>query len=327
MTLETSSALNDAWEAGSEDVVYALGASPQFDRDGVCFAGRASGLYRSVDGGASWQPAYAALNLTEDLSTSAVVVSPGFASDRAVFAGVTGAILRSHDAGATWFLSMLPSPPPVVSCLVASPDHERDGVLFAGTLEDGVFRSSDRGERWVRWNFGLLDLHVLALALSPGFAQDETLFAAVESGIFRSTNGGRAWREVPFPEHLAPVISLAVSPDFKRDGLLLAGTEAHGLYVSRDRGGTWAALGEGLLGEAVNAVLLAPDFPQTPTILAVTSDGLSLSEDGGSTWTELAADVPPDEAVVAVSAPRGLHSGAPLLLGLSNGEVLQTSVG
>jgi len=90
MTLETSSALNDEWEASSEDVVYALAASPQFDRDGVCFAGRASGLYRSANGGASWQPAYATLNLSEDLSTSAVVVSPDFASDRAVFAGSRG---------------------------------------------------------------------------------------------------------------------------------------------------------------------------------------------------------------------------------------------
>ena len=252
MTLETSSALNDEWEAGSEDVVYALAASPQFDRDGVCFAGRASGLYRSADGGASWQPAYATLNLSEDVSTPAVVVSPDFASDRAVFAGVTGAILRSHDGGGSWFLTLLPSPPPVVSCLVASPDYERDGVLFAGTMEDGVFRSSEfLGERWVRWNFGLLDLHVLVLALSPDFAHDEILFAGVESGIFRSTNGGRAWREVLFPTDLAPVISLAISPDFKRDGLLLAGTEAHGLHVSYDRGRTWAALGEGVLGEAI----------------------------------------------------------------------------
>jgi len=87
MTLETSSAQSDAWEAGSGDVVYALAASPQFDRDGICFAGRASGLNRSADGGASWRPAYATLNLSEALSTSAVVVSPDFASDRAVFAG------------------------------------------------------------------------------------------------------------------------------------------------------------------------------------------------------------------------------------------------
>jgi len=71
---------------------------------------------------------------------------------------------------------------------------------------------------------------------------------------------------------------------------------------------------------------VAPDFPQTPAILAVTSDGLAFSEDGGSTWFESATDVPPEQALVAVSAPQGLRPGAPLLLGLSSGEVVQTSI-
>jgi photosystem II stability/assembly factor-like uncharacterized protein len=322
MTMQTSIAL----QAGAEvapDVVYALAASPDFEHDGICFAGRASGLVRTSDRGVSWQPAYAGLNLAEDPSTSAVVVSPAYASDRSVFAGVTGAMLRSHDGGMTWLPSLLPSPPPVVSCLVASPDYERDGVLFAGTLEDGVFRSSDRGDHWVRWNFGLLDLHVLALALSPDFARDETLFAGVESGIFRSTNGGRAWREVPFPPELAPVICLAVSPDYSRDGVILAGTEEHGLRISRDRGRSWGALGLGVVGDTVNAILLASDFPQTPKALAVTSTGVFASDDGGSQWSELAIELPPDETVVAIAAPGGLRSNAPLLLGLSNGVVLQ----
>lgn len=66
-------------------------------------------------------------------------------------------------------------------------------------MEDGIFRSANRGERWSPWNFGLLDLNVLALAISPCFESDETIFAGTESGIFRSTNGGRAWREADFP--------------------------------------------------------------------------------------------------------------------------------
>jgi len=304
------------------DVVYALVASPACDRDGVCFAARASGLYRSVDGGATWQPAYASLKLDSDLATPAVAVSPDFASDRTVFAGVAGAILRSHDAGQTWYASLLPSPPPVVSCLVTSPNYVQDGVIFAGTMEDGVFRSSDRGSLWVRWNFGLLDLHVLALALSPDFAQDETLFAGTESGIFRSTNGGRAWREVPFPTELAPVLSLAISPAFRQDGLIMAGTDAHGLHVSRDRGKTWSRLGEGVLEGSVNAVLLAVDFPTTPRVLAVTSAGVFTSADGGMRWRALAVGLPEDATVVTVSAPLGLRPAAPLLLGLADGTVI-----
>ncbi len=320
--MDYSGAVSDGDHA---DVVFALAASPDFGRDGVCFAARASGLYRSVDGGDTWQPTYTALKLAEDLSTPATAVSPDFTSDHSVFAGVAGAVLRSHDAGETWYLSMLPTPPPVVSCLVASPDYARDGVLFAGTMEDGVFRSSDRGDHWVRWNFGLLDLHVLALALSPDFARDETLFVGTESGIFRSTNGGRAWREVAFPQDQAPVISLTISPAFKEDGVLLVGTEASGLHITRDGGKTWERLGDAThaLGDSVNAILVAPDFPRTPSVLAVTSAGIFMSVDAGDTWEEFTADIPPEEGVVAVVAPQGLVRGALLLLGLSNGEVLR----
>ena len=39
----------------TQDLVYALAASPNFDQDGVCFAARRSGLYRSEDGGRTWQ--------------------------------------------------------------------------------------------------------------------------------------------------------------------------------------------------------------------------------------------------------------------------------
>ena len=61
-------------------------------------------------------------------------------------------------------------------------------------MDDGVYRSADRGVRWVAFNFGLLDLHVSCLAVSPDYADDETLLAGTESGIFESTNGeiGRA---------------------------------------------------------------------------------------------------------------------------------------
>ncbi|MGC8781240.1 MAG: hypothetical protein ACP5UQ_10280 [Anaerolineae bacterium] len=310
-------------EAEQADVVYALAASPAFDRDGICFAARSSGLYRSADGAATWQPAYASLGLAEAVPTPAVALSPAFPSDHTVFAGVAGAILRSYDGGQTWYVSSLPTPPPVVSCLAVSPDYVRDGVVFAGTMEDGVFRSSDRGDHWVRWNFGLLDLHVMALALSPDFAQDETLFAGTESGIFRSTNGGRAWREVPFPTDLAPVLSLAISPAFKQDGFLLAGTEEHGLWCARDAGRSWTRLGEGVIEGSVNAIVLAADFPRTATILVVTSEEVLVSPDAGRTWRPVAVDLPADDSVVAVSAPLGLKPGAPLLLGLSGGGVMR----
>jgi hypothetical protein len=216
-----------------------------------------------------------------------------------------------------------PSPPPVVSALAISPNYVRDGILLAGTVEDGVLSTSNRGGNWVAWNFGLLDLNTICMAISVDFSQDETLFVGVDSGIFRSTNGGRAWREVDFPLELAPVLSLAMSPAYSEDGVLFAGTESHGLYRSEDRGQYWTRLGDDLIHGAVNAISLSPEFPETADVLVLLSDGLLLSRDGGRSWAEWKPGINLGENLVSVAAPQGLGEDAPLLVGLVDGGVLR----
>ena len=306
-----------------QDITYSLAMSPSFAQDGICFAARSSGLYRSEDGGDTWHFAYDALDLEAPLATMAVVVSPDFESDQSVFAGVVGGILRSYDGGQSWHVATLPSPPPVVSALVISPNYSQDGTLLAGTLEDGVFRSADRGSHWAAWNFGLLDLNVLCMATSPDFAHDETLFAGTETGKFRSTNGGRAWREVNFPTEFAPVLSLALSPDYTNDGVLFAGTECCGLFYSSDRGHTWTCLGEDIVTEAVNAIVLSPEFPAKPDVLVMLSTALLVSRDGGQSWSDWKVGLAFEQGLGSVAAPQGLDPGAPLLVGLVEGGVLR----
>jgi photosystem II stability/assembly factor-like uncharacterized protein len=305
-----------------EDLVYALAASPNFARDGICFAACTSGLYRSRDGGATWQSAYGSVDLALPLTT-AVAISAGNRAALTVFAGVCGGILRSTDGSDTWEAAVLRTPPPFVSALALSPNYGEDGTLFAATMEDGVFRSGDRGAQWAAWNFGLLDLNILALAISPAFAGDETLFAGTESGIFRSTNGGRAWREVDFPAGLAPVVSIAVSPSYARDGVVFAGTESYGLFGSGDGGNTWQRLGPELADETVNAVLVSPGYPADRSLLALLGGRPTVSRDGGLSWTEWTAGQSGLDEVTTLVAPQGLGASAPLLAGLAGGALVR----
>lgn len=308
-------------ETPTEDTVFALAASPDFTADRTIFAARVSGLYRSTDGGVTWQPTYGSLSLQSDLVTPTVAVSPDFVQDRTVFAGVSGGIVCSYDAGHTWHVIALPPPPSLISCLAFSPTYADDGVAFLGTMEDGVYRSADRGQNWVRWNFGLFDLRVLALAVSPDFSRDETVFAGTDTGIYISKSGGRSWRPLSFPDEAAPVLSLAVSPGFAQDGILWAGAESAGLWVSADRGKSWQRSGEELLRESVNALIIAEWSASERQLLALATEGLFVTRDGGEKWTPLEADLLAELEPAAVVAPEGI--GGALLVGLAEGHVIR----
>jgi hypothetical protein len=279
-------------------------------------------LYGSADGGQTWQTAYRSLELAQPLPTLAVAIPPDFAHEPRLFAGVSGGLLRSLNGGQAWENILLPPPPPVISALGISPNFEQDGIVFAATLEAGVLFSSDRGRRFVAWNFGLLDLNIFCLAISPDFAADETVFVGTQSGIFRSTNGGRAWREVELPIGYETVLSLAVSPDYARDGSLFAGTETRGMLISTDQGESWRPVGAGVFTEAVNAVILSPGFAGRRELLALHGGRVFHSADGGDTWRPWREAVLADKDVTALLAPAGFEPGTLALVGFANGEIL-----
>lgn len=263
------------------DLVYSFVAAPNCipGKSGNIFAARNSGLYRSADGGQTWQYALENLELTEPLPVTALAISPNFINDGIVIAGTSGGVFHSTDFGATWKAIIFPNPPPTISYIVFSPFFSADEVVFAGTMEDGVFVSQNGGSRWVAWNFGLLDLNVMSLAISPAFSTDETIFAGTETGIFRSTNGGRAWREVDLPFGFEAVLCLGISLVNKTEQRIFAGTEGQGLWLSHDSGVAWERLGEGLIEEPVNSIQLIGS-----EIFAFTSTAAWHSTDGGKTW-------------------------------------------
>jgi len=290
-----------------DEYLYALAASPDFPNDGTLFATKSSGLYISKDQGQSWIPAYESLGLETALPTTTVAISPNYADDQTVFAAVEGNVLRSTDGGDTWAYVELAEPAPLVSVLGISPKFAEDGLLLAGTLDDGIIRSTNRSTTWHRWNFGLLDPHIYALNFTP----DGSILAGVESGIFRSTNGGRAWREVDFPMDSAPVISLGTMGD-----AIFAGTEENGLHISKDGGNAWHPLAPDIIQGAVIQILV-----DGSDILAILEDSICFSGNRGKSW-EIRKGFEAEYAISSVAAPLGLNPKHPLWVGLSNGKVI-----
>src|SRR5262245_5881832 len=180
-----------SWAGGP---VLDIGLSPTFAVDGMALAATAAGLYRTDDGGDSWQRTAAEL---ADPSFLAVAFAPANRPGQvcAYAASESGRLYTSLDSGLTWQEVSAWSGLGQATQLLLSPGFDQDRTLFVAT-GTGVFRTQDGGLHWESATFGLHDLEVLCLALAPDFVSSEVIWCGTAAGgLYRSRNAARSWRD------------------------------------------------------------------------------------------------------------------------------------
>jgi photosystem II stability/assembly factor-like uncharacterized protein len=267
--------------------VAALALSPNYSIDHTVFAGlRGQGVYRTSDGGDSWQRVGPSGWVVVGLA-----ISPDYGVDGTLFAATglptTGFhIYRSTDEGDSWQeVTPVWSSPPNTPRLAVSPDYGADRtVCVLGGLQTYV--STDGGDSFDQAGGWFVTRHVVHLAFSPDYGADRTLFALVRGeGLYRSTDGGATWSPTGLSGDLS---TFAVSPAYPDDGTLIAASRSSGLlYLSTDGGDTWAPP-EVVLGTGgQHTLLFSPSFVTDRIILAASSadPGPYRTADGGTNWS------------------------------------------
>jgi photosystem II stability/assembly factor-like uncharacterized protein len=171
------------------------------------------GIYRSVDGGKSWEN----LGLKKSEHIGRVVVDPR--DSKVVYVAAEGplwgpggdrGLYKSVDAGKNWKAVLTISENTgVVDVAIdpANPDivyaaaYQRRRHVFTlidGGPESAIYKSTDAGATWNKLKSGLptVDLGRIGLAVSP--ADPNVVYATVEAadgkgGIFRSNDKGATW--------------------------------------------------------------------------------------------------------------------------------------
>ena len=180
-------------------VVRAFAFSPEWATDRTMFIATSfSGVFRSMDAGRSW---VALSNGLPQRPIRSVKVSPGYPTDGTLFAATTGAgLYRSTDAGTSWHPANGGLPDTVgldIEGLDVSPGFTVDRTLFLSTdRRAGLFKSTDGGDSWTSAANGLPADQAGALAVSPDFRTDQTVYLATTDWLWRTTDAAVRWERI-----------------------------------------------------------------------------------------------------------------------------------
>ncbi len=272
------------------------------------------GLWKSVNRGITWT------NLWEHMPVSTfgdLAIAP---SDPDILYAGTGeqqnrqstswgnGVYRSDDAGASWRhlgleetrhtgrVRVHPHNPDIVYVAAL-------GNLWRSTPERGVYRSRDGGASWERVLY--IDDHTGAIDLVIDPSNPDVLLAAMYqrqrrtwgfngggpgSGIYRTTDGGDSWTELTngLPPGDKGRIGLAISATNPQVlNALIEHAEESGGYRSEDGGESWQKVSDqNIRPMYYSHIVIDPTDENRVYTLATSSHR---SEDGGRTFTEIAA--------------------------------------
>ena len=298
---------------------FTLTADPR--RAPVLYAGVVGGLYRTRDGGATWDllDAGFAANMLPS-----VAVDPATPDTLYAFPALTGGpqLVRSTDGGDSW--TPLPSPVPLVQSLAVGPNGRV--ILAKGAAGHGpaILESVDGGVTWAPPPGGGPGDAIQALL--PVVGGGSLVYAGGALGFWRSLDAGVHWRAFDDGLTAQDVTNLAIGSDgaatflyatvsaplapvqtllFRQKRLRGSGGSGNGGQA----GGDWQQL------SGAGATVLAVDPRQPETLYgfepAPPSANLSKSRDGGATWTPLPypGRFGPDLVKVDPQNPRLLYAG------------------
>jgi photosystem II stability/assembly factor-like uncharacterized protein len=264
--------------------------------------GYGDGVYRSLDGGRSFQP----MGLRTSEHISKILVDPR--DSNVVYAASEGplwsaggerGVFKTTDGGATWtpVLSIgentgvtdLEQDPGNPDVLYAAAYQRRRHVwsFLGGGPESGIHKTTDGGKTWRRLASGLPSVHMgkIGLAISP--VAPDVVYATIDaaddkSGFYRSLDSGEHW------EKRSDYRSGGTGPHYyqeiyasphDRDRVYQMDVWIH---LTENGGETFAILGEPYKHSDNHALAFDPDDPDY--LLAGSDGGLYETWDHGKNW-------------------------------------------
>jgi len=280
------------------------------------FGGASSGVWKSSDAGANWQPIFDQENIA---SIGSIAVAPS--DHNIIYVGSGEACIRGNisygngvykslDGGKTWKNIGLKDTQHIGAVIV---DPKNPNIVFVAALghaygtneERGLFRSTDGGVTWQKVLYKDNKTGAIDVVFDPH--NSNMLFASLwevyrtpwslnsggpGSGLYKSTDGGSTWKHLEghgLPDGIMGRIGVSVGADSSRVYALIESKEG-GLYRSDDGGENWIRMNDdGRIRQRAWYFTHIFADPKSMDTLYVLNTGMFRSTDGGRTFNLLPA--------------------------------------
>ena len=246
--------------------VYSLAVDPA-NAARVVASTNDGGLLATSDRGTTWQRLGSGFS---SRTSRRVSFDPG--DPQRYYAGSFngGGLFVSTDAGNTWTSRRIG--PETAYLWTTHVDSSR--AVYVGTVNDGLWRSTDFGTTFVRLGQGTLtDIRSVAV-------NGSRILASGRLGLFRSVDNGVTWTQI------ITVYVSNITVDPSNPNTVYAAMQTGGVSVSTDGGATFRAINNGLTSLRTsrgNGVVIDPRRPTT-LYIGTEEAGVFKSIDGGATW-------------------------------------------
>lgn len=274
------------------------------------------GVYRSTDGGRTWNPAGLEKQTVRALAQSR-------SNPEILIAGTLDGVYRSANEGRAWQRISPAGHEDLLNFDSVAIDPHDSQVIFAGTyhlawkttnggaawqpihkgmIDDsdvmnieidrvdaariyatacsGMYRSENRGELWSKIG-GIPPNARRTHFIKQDPREADTFYAGTTSGLWKSTDATRTWKRITAGDW--SVAGLVIDP--KNPQRLVLGIERQGIYISNDAGATFRAANDGFFHQQV--MFFERDPQRAERMLVVLTNAavpVLTSADSGRTW-------------------------------------------
>ncbi len=231
------------------------------------------GIFRTTNGGSSWNQAQTGLNMSESVAWVAPIIA--HPSISGTFYTARTNVYISTNNGGNWTVissSPLNGDSPIREMAISKTNPN---ILFASSGSQ-IFKSTNGGVDWTNVTLSLPNRTITSINIHPS---NENIVLLTFSGfgtdkVFKTTNGGSSWFSIDGPLPDAPVNGLFVytaNPD--KPNTYFVATDI-GVFVTDDNGVNWVELASGL----PNTVIMHLDYSDSTKMLRAATHGRGVYE-------------------------------------------------